>query len=156
MSLGGGGGGGAMEEIQQQIEALEQEKQAIEAEIGGVRDEQAEIDEAVEAIGTLETASTVQVPLGGGAYLRAEVQDIDEIVVGLGGGYAAEQDQDGAIDALERKRDALDERIEDLREEIAEVETETEQLEQRAQQMQQQQMQQMMQQQQQQEQGDDE
>ena len=83
MSLGGGGGG-AMQELQQQLEALEQEKQAIQAEIEGVRNQQSEIDEAVEAIETLETGSTVQVPLGGGAYVRAEVQDIDEVIVGLG------------------------------------------------------------------------
>jgi prefoldin alpha subunit len=67
MSLGGGGGGGAMQELQQQLEALEQEKRAIEAEIEGDRERQSAIDEAIEAIETLETGSTVQVPLGCGA-----------------------------------------------------------------------------------------
>ena len=37
MSLGGGGGG-AMQELQQQLEALEQEKEAIEGEIQDLQD----------------------------------------------------------------------------------------------------------------------
>ena len=145
MSLGGGGGG-QMQELQQQIQALEQEKEALEGEIESLRAEQVEIDEATEAIDVLDSDSTVQVPLGGDAYVRATVEDIDEIVVSLGGGYAAEHDSDEAVDTLERKKETIDERIEDIREEISEVETETERLEQQAQQMQQQQMQQMQQQ----------
>ena len=142
MSLGGGGGG-AMEQLQQQLQLLEQEKQAIRGAIQSTRDEQAEIDEAIEAI---ETGSTVQVPVGGGAYVRAEIADIEEVVVGLGGGYAAERDSDGAIDSLETKKDALDDRIDELEAEIDEVDAESDELEARAQQMQQQQMQQLQQQ----------
>jgi prefoldin alpha subunit len=88
----------------------------------------------------------VQVPLGGGAYLRAEVQDIDEVIVGLGGNYAAEQESDDAIDALRTKQDALDERIAEVRGEISDLEDESAELEQQAQQMQQQMQQQQMQQ----------
>ena len=145
MSLGGGGGG-AMEQIQQQLQALEEEKQAIGAEIQAVEREKADIDEAVEAIETLETGDTVQVPLGGGAYVRAEIQDMDEVVVGLGGGYAADRDSDGAIASLQNKKETLDDRIEEQNAEIAEVDEETTELEQKAQQAQQQQMQQMQQQ----------
>ena len=96
MSLGGGGAG-AMQQIQEQMQALEQEKEAIQSEIQNVREEQGEIDEAIEAIEALDSGSTVQVPLGGDAYVRAEIQDIDEVIVTLGGGYAAERDSDGAI-----------------------------------------------------------
>lgn len=147
MSLGGGGGGGgALEQIQEQLQLLEREKQVIRAEIQEARDEQAEIDEAVEAVESLEDGSTVQVPVGGGAYVRAEVQDVEEIVVGLGGGYAAEQDREGAITALEHKKEALDDRIDILQDEIEEVDEQAGQLEQRASQIQQQQMQQLQQQ----------
>ena len=145
MSLGGGGGG-AMQQIQEQMQALEQEKEAIQNEIENVRTEQGEIDEAIEAIGALDSGATVQVPLGGDAYVRAEIQDMDEVIVTLGGGYAAERDSDGAVDSLERKKETLDDRIADLEEEIEAVEAETEDLEAKAQQAQQQQMQQMQQQ----------
>lgn len=147
MSLGGGG---AMQQIQEQMQALEQEKQAIKAEIQNIRDEQSEIDEAIDAVETLETGSTVQVPVGGDTYVRAEIQDIEEIVVTLGGGYAAERDSDGAVDSLEHKKEVLDDRIAELEAEIETVESETDDLEARAQQAQQQQMQQMQQMQQQQ------
>ena len=147
MSLGGGGGGGGgggqLEQLTEEIEALQRHEQALENEIDQFRAEQREIDEATEALDALESGSTVQVPLGGDAYVRAEIQDVDEAVVSLGGGYAAERDTAGAIDTLETKRDALDDRIEDVREEIGEIESERDELEQQAQQLQQQQMQQL-------------
>jgi prefoldin alpha subunit len=152
----GGGGQQQLQQLSQELEAIDEEIEELESEIEGLRTRQSEIDEAIEAIETLDSGATVQVPLGGGAYLRAEVQDIDEVIVDLGGGYAAEQDQDGAVDALERKKGVLDDRIDDVQDEISELEAESSEIEQQAQQMQQQMQQQQMQQlQQQQEQGDE-
>ena len=136
MSLGGGGGQQELQELAQQLEAIEEQQQAIEAEIEGLQTRKQEVDEAIEAIENLETDSTVQVPLGGGAYLRATIGDIDEVTVELGGGYAAERGQDGAVETLESKKETLDDRIDDLRSEVAELESESEELEQKAQQMQ--------------------
>ena len=155
MSLGGGGGG-ELQELAQQLEAIDEQVQALQGEIEGLQAEQREIDEAIEALGQLESGSTVQVPLGGGAYVRAEIADIDEVVVDLGGDYAAERDRDGAVDSLETKQETLDDRIDEVREDIAELESESERLEERAQQAQAQQMQQMQQMQQQQPESDDE
>jgi prefoldin alpha subunit len=137
--------------LEQALEAIDAEEEELEGEIADLEAEKVDTDEAIEAIETLETGSTVQVPLGGGAYVRAEIQDIDEIIVGLGADYAAEQEQGDAIDTLETKKETIDDRIEGVREEIAELQSEREQIEQQAQQMQQQQMQQMQQMQQQQE-----
>ena len=145
-----GGGQQQLQQLSQELEAIDQEIEELESRIQGLRQQQTEIDEAIEAINTLETGSTVQVPLGGGAYVRAEIQNIDEIIVDLGGNYAAERDQDGAISSLEAKKGTLDDRIEDLRSQIAELETHSEEIEQEAQQAQAQQMQQLQQQQQQQ------
>ena len=148
MSLGGGGGGQQqLQELAQELEAIEQQREALEAEVQSLQAQQREIDEAIEALESLESGSTVQVPLGGDAYVRAEIADIDEVIVSLGGGYAAERDQDGAADSLESKKETLDERIEDIRSDIAALEQESDELEERAQQMQAQQMQQLQQQQ---------
>jgi len=147
MMGGGGGGGGGMQQLQQEIEQLEEEMQAIDEEVERLQEKKSDIDDAIEAIDVLESGSTVQVPVGGDAYVRATVEDIDEIVVSLGGGYAAERDQDGAVDTLETKKETLDDHIDGLQDDKAEVEGEMDELEQQAQQMQQQQMQQMMQQQ---------
>ncbi|MDS0282159.1 prefoldin subunit alpha [Haloarcula onubensis] len=146
MMGGGGGGGGGMQQLQQEIEQLEAEMEAIDEEVERLQEKQSDIDDAIEAIDVLESGSTVQVPVGGDAYVRATVDDIDEIVVSLGGGYAAERDQDGAVDTLEAKKETLDDHIDGLHSDKAEVESEMTELEQQAQQMQQQQMQQMMQQ----------
>ncbi|MFC5277916.1 prefoldin subunit alpha [Halorubrum rubrum] len=149
-----GGGQQQLQQLSQELQALDEEIEALETEVEGYRQEKGDIDEAVEAIETLETGATVQVPLGGGAYVRAAVQDIDEIVVSLGGNYSAEQEQDDAIDVLRRKQEALDDRIAETEAEIDELEDESQELEQQAQQMQQQMQQQQMQQMQQQ--ADDE
>ncbi|MDZ5811626.1 prefoldin subunit alpha [Halorubrum sp. AD140] len=150
-----GGGQQQLQQLSQELQALDQELEALEAEIADYREEQSDIDDAVEAIETLDTGATVQVPLGGGAYVRAEVQDIDEIIVSLGGNYSAEQSESDAIDVLRRKREALDDRIEETQAEVDELESESRELEQQAQQMQQQMQQQQMQQMQQQA-GDEE
>ncbi|MFC5971816.1 prefoldin subunit alpha [Halomarina salina] len=145
MSLGGGGGG-QMQELQQQMEAIDDEVESLEEEIEEYEQEKRDADEAIEAVERLDSGDTVQVPLGGGAYVRAEISDIDEIVVELGGGYAAERDQAGAVESLNRRKDLIDERIAGVQEDIGELEAESDQLEQQAQQMQQQQMQQLQQQ----------
>ncbi|ACM56421.1 prefoldin, alpha subunit [Halorubrum lacusprofundi ATCC 49239] len=150
-----GGGQQQLQQLSQELQALDEEIEALEVEIDDHREEQSDIDDAIEAIETLDSGSTVQVPLGGGAYVRAEVQDIDEIIVSLGGNYSAEQSEEDAIDVLGRKRDALDDRIEETQEEVDELESESQELEQQAQQMQQQMQQQQMQQMQQ-SQGDEE
>ncbi|OYR59326.1 prefoldin subunit alpha [Halorubrum halodurans] len=141
-----GGGQQQLQQLSQELQALDEEIEVLETEVEEYRQEKADIDDAVEAIETLDTGATVQVPLGGGAYVRAEVQDIDEIVVSLGGNYSAEQDQDDAIDVLRRKQEALDDRIAETEAEIDELEDESQELEQQAQQMQQQMQQQQMQQ----------
>ncbi|MBP1921571.1 prefoldin alpha subunit [Halorubrum alkaliphilum] len=141
-----GGGQQQLQQLSQELQALDEEIEALEAEIEEYESEKADIDDAVEAIETLDTGETVQVPLGGGAYLRAEVQDIDEVIVSLGGNYSAEQGQDDAIDVLRRKQEALDDRIEETQAEVDELESESQELEQQAQQMQQQMQQQQMQQ----------
>jgi prefoldin alpha subunit len=150
MSLGGGGGGNPQaQEIAQQIEELEQHRTALEAEIEELQSEKQDINEAIDAIQNLESGGTVQVPLGGGAYVRAEIADIDEVIVDLGADYSAERDREGAVSSLESKQETLDGRIEGVRSEITEIETETEKLEDRAEQLQAQQLQQFQQQQQQ-------
>ena len=141
-----GGGQQQLQQLSQELQAIDEEIETLQAEIDDLQTEQAAIDDAIEAIDTLDTGSTVQMPLGGGAYIRAEVQDIDEIIVDLGGDFAAEQDADNAADALRTKQDVLDDRIEEVRAEVGELEDESSELEQQAQQMQQQMQQQQMQQ----------
>jgi len=133
-------------DVSQELEQVGARIEAVEEQIEALRAERAEIDDAVDGLEAVSTGRTVQVPLGGGAYLRATIEDIDEVVVDLGGGYAAEQTRDEALDTLETKRDAVEDTIGELSGERAELEEERERLERRAQQLQQQQMQQLQQQ----------
>jgi len=137
-----------LQQLSQQLQELRDEIENLEDEADSLRDDKSDIDEAIDALEALETGATIQVPVGGGAYVRAEVQDMDEVIVTLGGDYAAEQPEDDAIETLENKKDALDDRIEDVTDDIDDLENEADQLESKAQQLQQQAMQQQLQQQQ--------
>ena len=141
-------GGGQLQELSEQLQIVQSQIEALQTTVETLRAQQTAIDEAIEAIETLDTDDVVQVPLGGGAYVRATIEDIDEIIVEIGGDYAAEFDQENAAGALDRKKDRIDERIEEATERIGELQAEGAELEQEAQALQQQAMQQQLQQQQ--------
>lgn len=136
------GGGGEIEELSQQLQAIETQIETLRTQAQALLEEQSEVNDAIEAIERLETGSTVQVPLGGGASVRAEIADIDEIIVDIGGGYATERNQEQAISILEDRHEQLDEREDEITDELADLESRQEELSLRAQQLQQQQMQQ--------------
>ena len=139
------GGGGQLQALQEEMQAIDQRRDELDEEIESLQDEKREIDEAIEGLDVLETGDTVHVPLGGDAYVRATIEDADEIVVSLGADVAATEDRDQAADTLETKKDRLDERIEELREEQSQLDEQEQHLEQQAQQAQQQMLQQQAQ-----------
>jgi prefoldin alpha subunit len=138
------GGDRQTQAINQQLQELEQVKEAIDEEISALRTRKTDIDSAIDAVERLESGSEVRVPLGGGAYVTAEIQDVDEILVEMGADFAVERTGENAVEALERKKGRLDDQIDDLQAERSEVDSESEALTQQAQQHLQQQMSQQM------------
>ena len=138
------GGQQELQALSQQLQEVQEQIEALQGMVERIRQEQSTVGEAITAIETLETDATVQVPLGGGAYVRATIDDVDEIIVELGAGYAAEFEREGAVGALENKQDRLDDRVEEVSDRIADLEAESSQLNQQAQQLQQQALQQQM------------
>lgn len=134
-----------LQALSQQLQEIQGQIQQLQATVQELRNQQTNIDEAIQAIELLETDSVVQVPLGGGAYVRATVEDIEEVVVELGADYAAEFDRENAVSTLDNKKDRLDDRIEEVNGYITELEEQSVELEQQAQQLQQQALQQMQQ-----------
>lgn len=122
-----------LQRLSQQLEAVESRLEALHTEVQTLQSRKSNIDEAIDAIETLESDATVQVPVGGGAYIRATVEDIDEVIVGIGGGYATEGSESAAISHLEDRQDRIDDRIADLHDAIAELEAQGEELGQEAQ-----------------------
>ena len=127
------GGEEELQQLSQQIQAVESQLESIQREIQNLRNRQSDVDEAIEAIESLETGSTVQVPVGGGAYVRATIDDVDEVIVEVGADYAAERGQAGAVSLLEARKDNIDDRIEALNEAVAQLEAQGEELSQEAQ-----------------------
>ena len=128
------GGEEELQQLSQQIQAVESQLESLQREAQQLRGEQADIEEAIEAIESLETGSSVQVPVGGGAYVRATIEDIDEVIVSIGAEYAAEREQDGAIDLLRERKDNVGDRIEEVNDAVSQLEAQGEELSQEAQQ----------------------
>lgn len=122
-----------LQKLSQQLEAVESRLEALYTEVRTLQSRKADIDEAINAIESLDAGATVQVPVGGGAYIRATVDTVDEVIVGIGGGYATEGTEEDAISHLEDRQDRIDDRIEQLHEAIAELEAQGEELGQEAQ-----------------------
>lgn len=114
--------------IQAQIQELTQEREALRTTLEELRG-------AVEALEHLESGSTVQVPLGGSAYVRAEIQEIDEVIVSIGSGFSAEQPRDGAISTLQERQAIVEGRIETITETLGELQSEGTEIEQQMQQL---------------------
>lgn len=129
-----GGDEGRLQQMAAQKEEIDQVVEALRTQVERMRAEKAEIDEAIDAIESLDTGDVVQVPVGGDAYVQAAIDDIDAVIVGVGGGYAAEREEAEAIDVLESKADRLDEEIDEANEAIADLEAQGEELSAQAQQ----------------------
>ena len=131
-----------LQALSQQLQELDQVQAQLETQREATEALRNEVEDAIEALGELETGSTVQVPLGGDAYVRAEIVDIDEVIVDVGADYAVEQPQGDAVEVLEGKRDQLEETIDELDENLEEVNQDIQEVETHAQQLRQQMLQQ--------------
>ena len=134
----GQGPGQNLQAVSQQLQELDQVQAQLQTQLQSAQALKQEIAGAIEALEQLDTGSTVQVPLGGDAYVRAEIADIDEVIVDIGANYSVEQSQDRAVDTLEEKRNQLDSDIENLRENLQEVGENIQAVESQAEQIQQQ------------------
>lgn len=122
-------------EMSQQLQAIQAEIQELSRERETLRATLQNLRGAVEALQRLESGSTVQVPLGGSAYVRASIEDIDEVIVDIGGGFSAQRPREGAISTLEERQEMVEEQIEELTERLGELQSEGGDLEQQLQQV---------------------
>lgn len=122
-----------LQQVSQQLQLIQSQLQELAAEQERLRGSVQRLDGAIDALERLESGSTVQVPLGGNTYVRAEIQDVDEVLVAIGADYSAQRSRDGAIETLNERRSIVEERIQTLAEHLAELESKGAELEQHAQ-----------------------
>jgi prefoldin alpha subunit len=132
--MSAGGDEARLQQMAAQKEEIEQVTEALRNQVERMRVEQTEIEQAIDAIESLESGDVVQVPVGGEAYIQASIQDLDAVIVALGGGYAAEREQEDAVEVLEDKVDRLQEEIDEATDAIADLEAQGEEISAQAQQ----------------------
>ncbi|MDY6775452.1 MAG: prefoldin subunit alpha [Halobacteria archaeon] len=128
----------AYSELAGEIEELRELVETLEDEIEGC-------DEAIESLENLEEGSEILLPLGGDTYIPATVDNVDDVVVGIGAGVNIEVGPEEAVEKLETKRDDLQEEKQSAESDIEQKTQEIQQIQQQAQMAQQQQQQQMQQ-----------
>lgn len=138
-----------LQELSQQLQELDQVQAQLRTQLEATRVGREEVSDAIDALEELENDTVVQVPLGADTYVKARIEDIDEVIVALGAEFSAEQSREEAIDTLRTRSDQLQEQIERLEDTLSDVTSDIQQVESRAQQLRQQLLQQQAQQQQQ-------
>ena len=121
--------------LSQQLQELDEVQGQLQEQLEAALTRQHEVSAAIESLEAIETDSRVQVPLGGDAYVKADIVDIDEVIVKIGSDYAAEQSRDDAISILEERSDRIGEQINELRESLDQVDANIQQAESQAQQL---------------------
>ncbi len=122
-----------LQQMSQQLNIIQRQLQELSNEQESLRATRKQLTGAIDALERLESGSTVQVPLGASTYVRAEIEDVDEVLVAIGADYSAERSRDGAIETLSDRQEIVEDRIENVAEHIAELESEAAELEQQAQ-----------------------
>lgn len=117
-----------LQQMAAQIEELDQILTVLRNQVQRLRDDRRELRETIEAIESLDEGDTVQVPLGGGTFVRAAIEDLDGLIVSVGAGYAAERSEAEAVAVLETRLEQLEAEIEEAEAAIADLEAQGEEL----------------------------
>ncbi len=117
------------EELGEAIQQLQQAKAQVDAQINGC-------EGAVESLESIDSGEDILVSLGGDTRIRANVEDIEEVLVGVGADVTLELERGEAVEQLEEKIDKLEAQKKDLDAEIQDKEERLQEVAQQAQQAQ--------------------
>ncbi|WP_445476069.1 prefoldin subunit alpha [Methanococcoides methylutens] len=104
-------------ELQNQAESLQQQMGMV----------QMSIEDCTRAIGTLEELEAVSgsintmLPLGGGAFVHANVANVEKVVVSVGAGISVEKSPAEAKELLNQRKEELSKVVERLNGSIAQI-----------------------------------
>ncbi len=98
------------EEIQKQFYELElynQQVKKLQEELGKIEIMKMELIKSIESLDGLKESKELLVPLGGGAFVKAEVIDSGKIIVGTGSDIFLEKDVDEVIEDFKKSVEEL-------------------------------------------------
>jgi len=110
------------EEIQRQLYQIELYKQQInrlQEELGKIELLKLEILKSIESMEGLKQSKEVLVPLGGGVFVRAVVEDRDKVIVNVGADVFVEKSIDETIEDLKGSSEELNRAESKIKEQIA-------------------------------------
>lgn len=114
-----------------QMEQLGRQAQAVES---GIMELAATV-EALKAMREQKPGAEVMMPLGAGSYMRAELKDAENVLVGVGADMTVEKKLSDAVDTLEERKTKLAESLKSVQQTMGELSTKLSELNAHAEQM---------------------
>jgi len=110
------------EEIQRQLYQIEVYKQQInklQEELGRIELLKLEILKSIESMEGLKESKEILVPLGGGVFVKAVVQDTQRVIVNVGADVFVEKSMEESIADLKKTSEELNEAENKIKEQMA-------------------------------------
>ncbi|AEH07351.1 prefoldin subunit alpha [Methanothermococcus okinawensis] len=98
------------EEIQKQFYELElynQQVKKLQDELGKIEIMKMELMKSIESMNGLKESKEILIPLGGGAFVKAEVIDSENIIVGAGADVFLEKNIDEVVEDFKKSSEEL-------------------------------------------------
>lgn len=101
---------------EQQIKQMQQQLERLEAQTA----EASAIEQSIADISKARPGEEVLVPVSGGVFFRASMNDSKKFLVNVGSGVVVEKDVDGTKDLLKKQSDEIDRYKEHIAQQLAE------------------------------------
>ena len=95
-----------MNNLLSQINVYKQQAELIQQQIELIQTSMAEVDALSSTLDDLKGKDSIEafVPVGAGAFMRAELKNTDDIIMSIGAGVAVKKDVDGAKEIIKSQR----------------------------------------------------
>jgi prefoldin alpha subunit len=89
--------------------------------VGSIMNDLILAKDTLEGLKENKGGSQLLVPIGGSSYIKANLEDPDEVIVGMGAGVSVEKTFQEAIAVIEKRKEELEKTRQSLQERVGEV-----------------------------------
>lgn len=99
-----------------EIDLYKQQAELIQQQIELIRTSMAEVDALTNTLEDLKGKDKIEsfVPVGAGSFVKAELQNTDEIIISIGAGVAVKKDLEGAKEIIAKQKEELSDSLDKM------------------------------------------
>lgn len=112
-----------LQQMINQLNAYKSQAEALQNQVQALQTSMAELDVLKKTIGDLQGKESVEslVPVGAGAFMKAEIKDTSNVVMSIGSGIAVKQTVDEAKKTVDSQKDELKDSLDKTLKSLQEV-----------------------------------